>query len=115
MIADAYKGAALRAMLDIVGTPYGAWLDDELAVVAYTGVAIDPDAFEPDGTTCVNTEEVDGGVAPATPASIEYFAIVDAPEGDVVMAGPVTLPEGVAEGDPLVAAPEAIVLAFAEE
>lgn len=106
MIGDAYKSAAIQAVLGPAHSPvipdvlHGAWLDGSLVLLGMTGGTVSHDDFGPSGDGVANTAVIDGGTCPAsTPA---YFAVYDAASGgDLVAYAPVTFDTAPSSGDSL--------------
>lgn len=122
MIGDDYKGIAIGAVLGPGHSPlipsllFTAWLDGSGTVIDWTGLTITHDVFEIVGTSVTNTDEIDGGVTPATTPT--RFALCDADGGSIIASAPVTFTDGdgaaalPTEGEPLTIAPGALVFSY---
>lgn len=116
-VGSAYRAAVVQAIFGpaasgvVPAVLWGAWLDDELNVLATTGVEVPQAAFGPTPTGVANIAIIDGGVCPSTvPTS---FALLDAEAGGQVVAyAPVTFGTEPEPGDPIAFAPGTLVFNY---
>lgn len=110
MIGDAYKSAAIQAVIGpahssvIPDVLWGAWLDAGKALIEMTGNNVSHDDFGESGDGVANTAVVDAGLYPASAPS--WFAVYDAAtSGAIVALAPVTFDTTPPEDGPITFAP----------
>lgn len=116
-VGEGYRAAVVQSVFGaaasgvIPSVLWGAWLDDELNVLATTGVEVSQTAFDPTPTGVANTVIIDGGVCPASVPA--HFALLDAEvDGQIVAYAPVTFGSEPEPGDPIAFAPGALAFNY---
>jgi hypothetical protein len=119
MIGPAKQSLAMQAVLGPKASSlfpnkwWGAWLDDELEVIAMTNVSVLASSFGASGAGVANIAIVDGGIYPAEEPA--FFGLMDAKnDGALGPYGPVSFLSTPSAGDSILFAPGAVTLTYLE-